>query len=229
MSEQLLLSIRLRDEDTFANFVSGPNAAAVDAVAALATGHGERFITLWGRPGSGRSHLLQAACHSAGAAGRTAAYLPLTEPALEPAVLEGLEGLDLVCIDDLGEAAGDPAWETALFHLYNRLRAGSTALLVAAEAPPGALGLQLPDLASRLLWGPVFQLQPLGEEEKLELMRVRARARGLELEEGVAGFLLRRCDRDVTALMTVLDRIDRASLLDRRRVTIPFVKQVLGV
>ena len=75
----------------------------------------------------------------------------------------------------------------------------------------------------------MFQLQPLGEEEKLDLLRLRARVRGLELEEGVAGFLLRRCDRDVTALMAILDRIDRASLLDRRRVTIPFVKQVLGL
>jgi len=222
MTAQLALRIGLRDVATFDNFESGGNGAAVHALRSAA----EPFIYLWGAPGTGRTHLLQAACHAAAAQGETPAYLPCAEID-SPEVLEGLEALTLVCLDDLHRVAGREAWESALFGFYNAARAVGTRLVVSADAGPQGLALRLPDLFSRLTWGPVFRLNPLSDEEKISALQRRAAARGLELTSEVGAFLLRRAPRDTHALFSLLDRLDDASLVAQRRLTIPFVREQL--
>lgn len=229
MIAQLPLGIGLREAATFANFVPGANAAVLHALAQAT----EPCLYLWGGAGSGRTHLLQAACHAeAECADRhatgTTVYLPLgMHQEFAPSVLDGLEDLSLVCLDDVQAIAGAPAWETALFHLYNRLRETGTRLLVAGRAAPAGLGLRLPDLISRLNWGPVFQLHALEDEDKILALQLRARARGFELPEDVARYLLRRLPRDMHSLFDMLDELDTASLAAQRRLTIPFVRERL--
>jgi DnaA family protein len=55
----------------------------------------------------------------------------------------------------------------------------------------------------------------------------RARGRGLELPDETAQFLLRRFPRDLPTLFALFDTLDTASLIEQRRLTIPFVKSVL--
>lgn len=182
-----------------------------------------------GRRRRRKTHLLQAACHLAGAQGQTVAYVPLAQAGeFPPAMLEGLEQLALVCIDDIQSIAAQPAWETALFHLYNRLRDKGARCMIAGNAAPGNLALKLPDLASRLAWGLVLRLTALDDEGLLAALRLRARNRGLDMPEDVAQFLLRRHSRDMPALFALLERLDHASLAAQRRLTIPFVRSVAG-
>jgi DnaA family protein len=158
-----------------------------------------------------------------------ALYLPAEElETLDPAIFEALESYDLVCIDDLQLLLGKPEWEQALFHLYNRLRDTGRRLLISANNTPAHLAVGLADLASRLTWGLVFQLQPLNDADKLAALDAQARARGLVIAEDVLQFLLNHSDRNLRILMRQLDQLDSASLEQKRRVTIPFVKQVLG-
>lgn len=221
---QLPLGLGLRDDATFANFLPGPNGAVLEVLRSGA----ERMVYLWGAEGSGKSHLLQAACHACATGGGTPVYLPLAEhAALAPEVLEGLEQAPLVCIDDVHAVAGRQMWEHGLFHLCNRVRDAGGRLLVAAEAAPGGLGLSLPDLGSRLAWGPVFHLEPLADEEKVAALQSRAGRRGLDLEAEVAAYLIKRCPRDLHSLFRLLDRLDHASLAAKRRLTIPFVREFL--
>lgn len=222
---QLPLGVGLKDDATFANFLAGPNSEAVAVLQAEA----ERALYLWGGWGSGRTHLLQAACHACAAAGGAPAYLPLSEfKSLDPAVLEGLEAAPLVTLDDVQAVAGRGDWEAALFDLYNRVREAGGRLVAVADAPPAGLGLALPDLASRLGWGPVYHLQPLDDDQKMAALRARAGRRGLELGEEVVRYLLRRCPRDLHSLFALLERLDHASLAAQRRLTIPFVRDFLG-
>lgn len=223
---QLPLGIALSDGATFASYYPGPNAEVL-AQLQHTLEHGSDPVYLWGKAGVGKSHLLQAACRRAGEAGQPAAYVPLGQADLRPEILDGLEGLALVAVDDLDARAGDETWEIALFHLYNRLRQAHTPLLMSADAPPQDLGLRLPDLASRLSWGLVFQLKNLGDEDRLAALQHRAHGRGLTLTPEVGWFLLRRYPRDMAALFSLLDRLDAASLAAQRRLTVPFVKSVL--
>lgn len=221
---QLPLRIGLRDSATFANFYPGDNAAACHA---LQQGN-EPFVYLWGPEGSGKSHLLQAACHEVTESGGSAIYLALgEEEGMVPQMLEGMEQMSLVCLDNLEVVAGEPNWEQAMFHLYNRLRDSGNRLLAAGNAAPAGLGVKLPDLVSRLGWGPVFQLQPLSDEGKTEALQRRAANRGMQMPPEVASYLMQRAPRDMHALFALLDRLDEVSLAAQRKLTIPFVREII--
>jgi DnaA family protein len=191
----------------------------------------ERPLSTWGAPGVGCTHLLQAACNRANQLNLAAMYLPLEHLYHQsPTLLEGLENLDLICIDDMQCIAGLPQWEEALFHLYNRLRAApNTCLLVAGTGPVNQLKINLADLSSRLQWGVVYQLHALSDEEIATALQIRAKARGLILTEEVAHYLIRRCPRTMSVLYQHLESLDKASMAAQRRLTIPFIKNILGI
>jgi DnaA family protein len=219
---QLPLQIKLNDAATFDNYQVGANA---DTVKILQQGH-EPYLYLWSAEATGKTHLLQALCHSLGQG--QAIYLPLQELAQYPAdVLNDLEQFSLVCLDDVQYIAGRSDWELGLFHLYNRLREQGGRLCITSNVSPEQLNVHLADLLSRLKWGPVFQLQALKDEGKIKAMQLRARQRGIDLADEVAKFLLNRYPRDLHNLFALLDKLDSASLQAQRRLTIPFVKQWL--
>lgn len=233
MPEQLSLRINLNDDATFENFFLQQRDSRHQVVTVLQDqfcSNGESFIYLWGTSGSGVSHLLQASCHQASAQGLTAQYLPLGELLDYPPqqLLEDLEQLSLVCLDDLQIIAGNQQWETALFDLYNRIREVGGHLLLGANCSARELPLQLPDLQSRFGWGPVFQLPTSNDEEKIVILQFRASRRGMELGDDVAQYLINRAARGLGELMNCLETLDEASLEAKRKLSIPFVKQVFG-
>jgi DnaA-homolog protein len=224
---QLALPIELTREPTLEEYLPGPNGEALAAVAASAAGQGEPFLFLLGLPGTGKSHLLQAACRAATEAGRQAHYVPLGRPELVPEILDGLEQMDLVAVDDVGAIGGQVPWEHALFDLFNRLREHGRTLLVAAAATPNDLGLRLPDLESRLQWGPRYRLLPLGETDCERLLAETARRRGLHPGAEVVRFVMYHYPRDPGSLVELVARLDRISLREQRQPTIPMVREVV--
>ena len=229
---QLPLSIQLRDDAAFANFYNGRNEALVnllDLDQSVPGIESEQFIYIYGPPGVGCSHLLQAACHQVDRRQSRSIYLPMQELVdYSPQLLEGIERLPLVCLDDIDAVAGIPIWEEALFDLYNRLRDYKTRFLVAGNNPPKALNIQLPDLVSRLSWGLVFQVHPLNDQDKLAALKLRAHYRGFDLSDEVARFIIHRGSRDTAKLFGLLHQLDSASLRAKRKLTSPFVKKVLN-
>ncbi len=226
--EQLPLAVQLRDDATFDNFYSESNTLLLNQLQQQLAG-GERYIYLFGSNGSGRSHLLQAACHRASALDRTSVYLPLAElrDYAPEALFEGLEQLSLVCLDDLHCVIGQVNWEEQLFHLFNRLADKGVALLVAADRAVRVLDTTLDDLSSRLNWGSVYQLVTPDDSQRLSIFQFRARERGLNVSDEVGRFIYHRCQRDMNALLAALDRLDKASITQQRRLTIPFVKTIM--
>lgn len=230
MNLQLTLNIRLREEATFAAYYPGPNEAASHALQIAADRAGAaKQIYVWGPSAVGKSHLLQAVCHRSSALERSSFYLPLTQfGAADARVLDDLGGIQAVCIDEVDAVAEHPCWEKALFNLINTVRDADHCLVLASRTNPATLALKLRDLQSRMTWGPVFHLRPLDDDGKVALLRVRAKASGLDLKDDVAYYLLRNYRRDVSSLLSALKRLDAASLAAQRRVTIPFLKSVLG-
>lgn len=227
-ARQLPLPLRLRQGNGFSSLLAGQNAELLDLLQDCASGR-EGQLYLWGERGCGRTHMLEAVVSRALEAGLCACLLPGRELAgLPVAVLEGMEAHDVIAVDDLDLLIKQPAWQEALFHLYNRARAHGAALIFTAQAPPRALELDLPDLATRLAAGGVYRVHPLGEEDLIKLLRHRAAQRGLVLEEDVARYIVHRSERSAAALTQHLERLDREALVQKRRLTLPFVKQVLG-
>ncbi len=226
--QQLPLGVQLRVSLRFETFQPGENAAALAELrqALATTGHAP--LWLYGPRGVGRTHLLQAACAEAGEHGLTTAYLPLAgTPGLEPDWLSGLEQLDVALVDDVGEVAGQPGWERALFGLYNGLAERGARLVCAADAPPAALPFALADLKSRFAASSVHRLLPLREPQLAAALERRAAHRGLELPPETLQYLTRRAPRDFATLCRLLDELDLQALAAQRRLTVPFVREVL--
>lgn len=227
--QQLPLQLQPKESCSFSSFFPGSNQLLVEMLQNLFADDGEQQVFLWSAAGLGKSHLLQAVCQLAASQQLTASYLPLDQmPGVTPEILEGIENLDLVAIDGLDAVVGQADWEQALFNLINLARTGDVRLLFAASKSPAELSLNLPDLQSRLSWGPVFQLKTLSDDEKRAALQSRASARGLELPDNVASYLLEHYPRDLFILFENMDKLDKASLVQQRRLTIPFVRDVLN-
>jgi DnaA family protein len=224
---QLPLALRLDRHASFESFEAAGNAAAVAHLEAAAAGAGRDPIWLWGEAGAGKTHLLQAACRRAAEAGLRAMYL-VRDAQIEPALLSELERVDLVAVDDLERMAGDPVWEESLFALVDARYQGAGALIMAADRSPAALPFRLPDLASRAAGTVVYRLAGLDDQERLTAVVRHAALMGLELDAATAGYLIRRVERDMRALIGWLERIDRAALIAQRRVTVPFIRELIG-
>jgi DnaA-homolog protein len=230
MNKQLALAIKINDEATLADFNWENNGLLQQQLHHMLTLKEDRLLYLWGVEGIGKSYLLQACCQAINST-QSAIYLPLALlKEWGPQAIEGLEDQALVCLDDIDTIAGDPAWEEALFHLYNKIKDGETGLLIiSGDQPPAQSTIQLADLRSRLGWGMVIQLNELSDEEKVNTLQLHATKRGFDLPESVGHFLINRCSRNMHDLHQLLNRLDDASLAAQRKITIPFVKDILNI
>jgi len=235
-SAQLPLALRYPIEQRFECFL--PADAVEPPLLQAALQEGQR-VFIDGPSGSGKSHLLLACAAAASEAGKSVVYLPLAS--LGPhaaAALEAQAVADVICIDELDVVCVDPAvdhangngnreLERALFALHNRQGDARGALIYAARAAPPELGIDLPDLRSRLAHCLRLTLHSLSESQRRELLVARAQRRGLALEDAALDYLFRRVGRDLTTLTTLLDQLDRESLAAKRRLSVPFLKEVL--
>ncbi len=222
---QLVLPLQLADHAVFASFLDSGNETLVATLAGIADGDPGQGCWLWGARATGRTHLLQAVCDRAG---DRSAYVPLAMLAeTGPGILDGLASRELVCIDDIDRVLGDAAWERALFNLYNELQDTGGQMIAAATAAPREAPIELADLASRMSRLAVFQVHALDDEQRVAALQLRARHRGIELPGETARFMLRRSRRDMASLYDLLDRLDHEALRAQRRLTIPFVRDVM--
>lgn len=220
--KQLTLDFARTPQPTLDNFIAGANGELLQNLRQLAARSArERFIFVWGRPGSGRSHLLKATVAGLQRDGAAACYLACSA-GLE--IAPGLERVDCVALDDVDRLDGDG--QLAAFDLYNALRERGGALLAAAAAPPAQLELR-EDLATRLAWGLVYQVHALTDDAKAQALADRAASRGFRLAPEVSDFLLTRARRDLPTLLATLDALDRYSLETRRPVTVPLARELL--
>lgn len=208
----------LRERFTFDRFGVGANSEALEHLRAPVDGF--RCTWLWGSPGVGKSHLLQAVCHACGGV-----YVP----ARELGDVAGYDAFERVLIDDVDAWLGDRPREEGLFRLYNAMLHRGYALALTATRSPAATRFALDDLASRLRGAACFELAPLSDRDAVPVLKRAARDRGFDLSDEVIGFLMRRVDRSLPELLALLETIDRASLSASRRVTVQFVKEALAL
>lgn len=227
-ARQLPLALRFPPDQRMETYVAAP-PGAIAQLRALATLPGSDWCYLAGATGAGKTHLALGACAEAEASGGHAAYLPLRSAVGRVGdALEALEGAALVALDDVDAIAGNRDDEVALFDFHNRMRAAGAALLYTATAAPDALPLAVPDLRSRLAQCARIALPMLDDAGRREVLRTRAQRRGLAVDDAALDWLLRRVGRDLGGLARLFDRLDRAALAAQRRLTVPFLREVLG-
>lgn len=224
MKNQLPFSFQAPENAAFDNYIAGDNQQLLHSL----ENESEQLVFIWGENGSGKTHLLQAIAGHYQTKGLNALYIPLKlDDEFPPELLDGLEMMDLVCLDDVHNISGHQQWEEALFHFFNRIRDNNGRLILAANHSAVNLDIHLPDLKSRLTWGLTYQAKILSDEGKIEVLKLRAHQKGFEMTDDIANYLLKRATRDMTDLMNLLEKLDYESLAEQRKVTIPFIKQYL--
>ena len=222
---QMALPLRLADHAVFETYLAAGNETLVATLVDLARGQAGQGAWIFGPAATGKTHLLQATCERAG---DRSVYVPVGQMATaDPGILEGLASRELICLDDIDAVAGDAGWEQALFSLCNDALDSGSALLASATMPQRECPIELPDLQSRLSRLATFQVKALSEAQRVAALQLRAKHRGLELPDDTAQFLLNRSRRDMASLYALLDKLDLEALRAKRRLTIPFVKEVL--
>jgi DnaA-homolog protein len=216
---QLALPVQLSQAPAFDNFFPGPNAPLVQTLRAFVADRALPAIWLYGLAHSGRTHLLHAAVRAAGAG---AVY-----ERADTARFDSLGDAAFLALDDVDAPVGEADTALALLRLIDHRRTRGLPLLLAAGSAPSRVPVALPDLRTRLDAMLLLGLKPLRESDRLELLRLQAAERGLELAEDAATWLLAHLQRDAGTLIAALDLIDRAALSAKRRATLPFVQQVL--
>lgn len=234
MPQQLPLAVQLPDDETFSSFVEGNNSQVVQHLQSLADNSASElpFLTyLGGESGQGKSHLLYAVCHACLETGTSHIYLDLNQRGeLSGEILTGLENVSLICLDNVHSIASEHTWQVAVFDLINRVKEQQNShLLISSVKAPQHLSMTLPDLGSRLNWGLYYHLQPLDDELRQEALMIRAARRGMSMSSDVARFMTSHLKRDMPSLMSALDTLDNRSLMDQRKLTVPFVKSVLSL
>lgn len=235
VASQLALSVQLPDDETFSSFQSIANYSATEQLKSFIKASKEieqsilvNSFYLFGLSGVGKSHLLHASCTYAEKLGLSSVCLSFSElKELSVEVLDGLENIDLICLDDVQLIAGDRIWQQAVFDLFNRVIEQNKSLIITGDQSVSQLGIDLADLVSRLSWGMTEQIKPLDDEEKLIALKFRAQQRGLLLSDEVAKYLLSHLSREMTHLISALGELDEASIREQRKITIPFIKSIL--
>jgi DnaA family protein len=217
--KQIPLAIGPEPVRSFANFLPGPNAAAVAHLRALEAGAPP--VYLWGEAGSGKTHLLQAVVHAAQERGESTAWFS----AADLAPWQTPEQCGWIVFDDCD--AFDAAQQHSAFSLFVDATARGAIVLAAGSVPPVDLAVR-EDLRTRLGWGHVFALEPLAEPEVRAALRREADRRGSFLSDEVMDYLLTRFARDLKHLTAQLDRLDEYSLSTKRAITVPLLKQMLA-
>ncbi|MBT6277959.1 MAG: DnaA regulatory inactivator Hda [Chromatiales bacterium] len=214
------------DGYAFAHFEPGANGLALrHLMDLLDKGHGQALVT--GVEGTGKTHLLSAACAHQHQRGKSVVYIPLAElRTVSPSVLRDLGEHDLVAVDDLQSVVGDSAWERALFDVWICCESLG-GVFVASRHRGGVAEVRLPDLASRLRASISIDLVPLDDDDLCRAMGRVAHRRGLELGTDVAQYLLRRVPRDMHSLVALVEALDHASLAQSKRPSVPFVRDWL--
>lgn len=229
MEEQIPLQFDFKAEQSFASFYTARHQQIVQHLTDTANGRGEQQLYLWGRQGSGKSHLLQACCLHANQHKRDAFYLCLNANKLpEVNVLDDLVLFELVCIDNIESCAGNHLWQLALFNFYNHHRENNHQLIIATHCPPSYLALELTDLKTRMSWGLTLKLQELSDTEQIAAFTFKAKNLGFEVSPQVGNFLAKHYARDLSKLWQLLAKLEQATLVAKRKLTVPFLKHILA-
>ena len=225
---QLAFALSSNDRASFENFWQGRNTELVAAIESSVNVGEPKVVYYYGASGAGKSHLQFAAMRLAKSEQCNTSYLPLTDDYVSVDMLSVVDVKHVVCVDDIEAWAGDSEKERALFTLFEQIKHSGGQLIVSSTQPPDASGFTLKDLVSRLSSGLIYPVHELNDDQRFEALKMRARAKGLSISDDAVRYLQSRSSRDTGQLFEVLERIDYASLVEQRRVTIPFLQNLLS-
>lgn len=165
-------------------------------------------LLVYGPSGSGKTHLGHIW------AGRAkAAATPVDAASLKShALIEQIETME----------------EKTLLHLLNAAKENRFSLLLTANVAARELPFKLPDLTSRLLALPAVAIDAPDDDVLMAALRKQFSDRQLMVDDEVLHYVMPRIERSFAAIRSTVEALDKQALAEKKNITVPFVKRVLG-
>jgi chromosomal replication initiation ATPase DnaA len=199
-------------------FVSPANAVALALIDSWPNWAGNKLV-LTGPKGAGKTHLTHVWAAASGARIIKASSLASSSASSTPADQIPDLATGPVAVEDIDQIAGNPEAETGLFHLHNLVLAEGHSILFTGNATIVQWGLQLPDLLSRLQGATVAALEAPDDALLTALLVKLLADRQLTPKAELIPYLLGRMDRSFAAAIDLVERLDSASLAQKRPIT----------
>ena len=241
--EQESPEIALNSAYVFDNFVTGPcNRLAHAASVAVSESPGKAYNPLFmhGDVGLGKTHLLQAVCHTVREREphRRMLYIScetFTNHFFE-AVAKGAMSqfryryrhLDLLAIDDIQFLGQWERCQEEFFHTFNTLHQAQRQVIVCADCCPSDIpGLQ-ERLISRFNSGLVALVDRPCLETRMAIIHQKAKLRCIEVPEDVIKLIATRIEANIRELEGALIKIDALSQTRGEAITHALAVEALG-
>lgn len=217
---QLILDLDAPKLPTLATYVVGQNAELAQLLGLfsqrITSQYGERSVYIWGQAGAGKTHLLHALADQP-----DSRYIPASAP---ESAFDFDSSTSLYLLDDCDQLSR--LNQIAAFNLFNEARARGAFLVAAGNHPPMILNVR-DDLRTRFGWGLIYQLHELTDEDKIDALERAAQLRGIQISTGVLPYLITHYPRDMSSLMDMLDQLDHYSLVTKRPITLPLLRELM--
>jgi len=216
MFVQLPLKIGLRQEVCFDTYIAEEESVAFKLSQfqkSLADQYSDESFYLFGEAGTGKTHLLQAACRFVTERNRASVYLPLADASLPliADVLNGLEQTPLVCLDDVDAVLGDRDWEGALTNLIMRAKVLGHQVVMSGRDEITSWSIASSEWLQALMSIMPIALKPLTRKQDIVMALQRhALKLGFELPIEVGNYLVKQFSNDLQELLSVLKLLEQA-------------------
>ena len=184
-------------------------------------------LLLMGLPGTGKSYLTQAILNDATSKEIKATYLPM-QAILKTEVtsFDGYEQFELVIIDGLEHLSSKQDWQTIVFNFLNLAYESHCKVILTAAVNIPELNF-FPDLHSRLMRMEMESLTPLQNDALRQAIAYVCESYDITISSKEVEYLLKRYQRDIGSIMTAIHSLDALSASEKRRITVPLIKEFL--
>lgn len=236
-------ALTINPDNGFENFVVGPgNRLAHAAAIAVAANPGRAYnpFFIYGGVGLGKTHLLQAVCldlvrndstlnlYYVSCEGFVTQFMDSVQNGLMNDFRHRFRDVDVLVIDDIHSLAQRDSTQEEFFHTFNSLFHAHKQIILSSDAPPE----EIPELQSRLVsrfkWGLVAKIEPPSLETRVEIVKSKARLRGIALPDDVAFFIAQRVDTNIRELEGAITTLQMESSLDGRPIDLRLAEASLG-
>lgn len=240
--DRRIKSAGLNPAFTFSSFVVGSNSqfahAACEAVAKK-SGVGYNPLFIYGGPGLGKTHLMQAVGHELLRRHPSSRVIYLTCEKFTNEFIDAVRkgdiekfrrryrSSDVLLIDDVQFLAGKDRSQEEFFHTFNTLLDGRNQVVLTCDRPACEIKSLEPRLVSRFECGLTVELQPPLMETRMAILKKKVADWKVRVDESVLGFLAEKIRTNVRRLEGALMRVATYASLAGEAVSVEKVEHLL--
>jgi len=227
---------------TFDRFVVGPcNRLAHASALAIGENPGHAYNPLFvhGNVGLGKTHLLQAICHTVLRRDPNARVLYMSCEDFTNSYIQAIQahqidnfrdyhrGADVLVIDDVQFLANKEKTQDEFFHTFNALFDGQRQIVLSSDRPPVEIPTIEERLVSRFKWGLVAEVEAPCVDTRKAIVSNKAAGRGVDLPEDVAQFLAERVTSNIRELEGAVIKVVGFAAITDQPITLALAESCL--